>query len=140
MRVRHCALALLIGLSGCLGGSTVVAPEARAVRQEAVEPDWRAASPEELQGLFESVRIEGEAAAALWRLSYWFAADGSYTGAALVFDGERAAFQTLSGAWSLQDGLLELDAGPPARASVADDSLRLESDAGLAVFRRVDIE
>lgn len=129
---------LVAGLLPACLASTVVERDARAVQASEVEPEWRAAEPADLDGLYESERLEGEAAAALWKLYYHFTPDGTYTGAALVFDGRRAAFQTLSGTWSLAGGLLELDGVEGARASVAGDLLRIENEAGTAVFRHVE--
>lgn len=126
---------LLTSLGAPLLASLVVA--APSVDLDALEADRRPARSDETDGPFELVRIEGEAAAPLWRPAYWFAPGGSYTAAALVFDGARAAFQTPSGGWSLEDGLVDLPA--PPRASVAGELLRLVSDAGVAVFRRVPI-
>ena len=124
------ALAALALLPGC--ASTVVDASARAVEVQQDVREWRAADPSDLTGLFESVRLEGEAAAALWKLYYHFAPDGTYTGAALVFDGERAAFQTLSGTWSLAGDRLEIDGAETSRASVSGGDLRIEGAAGAA--------
>jgi hypothetical protein len=130
---------MLLGLSSCLA-SSVVDPDARAVHTEALALEWRSASAADLQGLFESRSIDGEAGASLWKLYYHFSADGTYSGAALVFDGSHAAFQTLSGMWSLADGRLELDSLVPAQAWVADDFMRLESEEGAALLERVPID
>lgn len=131
------ALAALTLLPACLA-STVVERDARSVAEAEPELDWRPAEAADLDGLYESVRLEGEAAAALWKLYYHFAPDGSYTGAALVFDGERAAFQTLSGTWSLAAGRLELDGTEGATAAVVGDRLRIENEAGTALLRRAE--
>jgi hypothetical protein len=127
------ALAALTLLPACLA-STVVQHDARSVVQAEPTLDWRAAEAADLDGLYESVRLEGDAAAALWKLYYHFARDGSYTGAALVFDGECARFQTLSGTWSLVGGRLDLDGSSGASAAVAGDHLRISSEAGTALF------
>ena len=129
--------ALLFFLPACLA-STVVEEGARAVAAAEPVRDWRPAEAADLDGLYESVRLEGEAAAALWKLYYHFAPDGTYTGAALVFDGERAAFQTLSGTWSLAGGRLELDGAGGSTAAVAGEELKIENEAGMAFFRRAD--
>jgi hypothetical protein len=89
--------------------------------------------------LFESVRIDGEAAASVARISYFFSPDGSYTGAALVL-GEPPAFQTLSGRWSLSGETLDLGSGLRVRARVAGESLRLESELCVAQLRRVALQ
>jgi hypothetical protein len=132
---RALALASLAVLPACLA-SSVVDASARAVEVHEDQRAWRTAEPGDLTGLFESVRLEGEAAAALWKVYYHFASDGTYTGAALVFDGERAQFQTLSGTWSLAGGRLEIDGADDSRASVSGGDLRVEGAAGTAYFRR----
>lgn len=134
--LRRLALLGVLALTPACLASTVVERDARGVAEAEPELDWRPAEAADVDGLYESVRLEGEAAAALWKLYYHFASDGSYTGAALVFDGERAAFQTLSGTWSLAGGRLELDGAEGASASVAGDHLRLANEAGTALFRR----
>ena len=128
------ALAVLALLPSCLA-STVVDASARAVEVQEDLRAWRGAEPGDLSGLYESVRLEGEAAASLWKVYYHFAPDGTYTGAALVFDGERAAFQTLSGTWSLAGGRLEIDGAETSRASVSGGDLRIAGAAGTAYFR-----
>lgn len=128
-------LAALLALAGC--SSAPLAPEARAVVDAGPALAWREATAADLDGLFEAQRIEGEAAAALRRLWYHFASDGSYSGAALVFDGERTRFQTLSGQWTLSAGHLELEGGAPSRVQAAEGWLRIESESGLALLRRI---
>ncbi len=128
-----------LSLCGCIAPS-VVASGGRAVRAtDGDESAWRAARAEDLRGLFESVRIEGEAAAALGKVYYHFSPDGTYAGAALVFGGERPEFQTLAGRWSLGEDGLDLGDGP-ARAWAAAELLKLETPGGVAVLRRVPFE
>lgn len=133
------ALAALPALCACISPS-VVSSEGRAVRPAAEELLWSPARAEDFDGLFESVRIEGEAAAALGKVYYHFSPDGTYTGAALVFDGVRPAFHTLSGSWSLTEQGLDLGDGQPARVWAATDHLKLETPAGEAILRRVPLE
>lgn len=113
-------------------GRAVEAPEERA-------PDWREPQAADLEGLWESVAIEGEVAASLSRVWYHFAADGTYSGAALVLAEANPAFQTLSGSWTLRGAALDLGDGTTVRASIAADRLRLESEGGIAVLRRAAV-
>lgn len=122
----------------------VLSETERAVDARAPETLWRPAEPADLRGLFESVSIEGEAAAALWRIYYHFAEDGSYTGAALTLGGAQPEFQTLSGTWRLDvssvgGASLEFDGETRAKAEVAGDELRLETEGGVVVLRRAAI-
>jgi hypothetical protein len=125
--------------SACIA-SSVVESSGRAVAPASVELDWRPARGEDLRGLFESVSIEGEAAASLWRVLYVFAEDGSYSGAALVLGAGNPEFQTLSGRWALVGDDLDLGDGQTVRASVAADHLKLESAGGIAILRRVAVQ
>lgn len=133
------ALASLLVPGACISPS-VLESEGRAVRTTEDELAWRAARAEDFDGLFESVRIEGEVAAALAKVYYHFSPDGTFSGAALVFDGVRPAFQTLSGTWKLSETGLDLGDGKPARAFAAVDHIKLETSDGTAVLRRVPFE
>jgi hypothetical protein len=98
---------------------------------------WRPASRADLVGWFESDRITGEAAASIHRVWYAFAADGTYSGSALIRDGAHETFQTLSGTWRLDGSTLSLGAdSPPAKAFAAEGRLRMDSDGGSVTFRR----
>jgi hypothetical protein len=125
--------------TACISPS-VLDSSGRAVATPRAEIAWRPAAPEDLRGLFESVSIEGEAAAALWKVEYVFDADGSYSGAALVLGGVHPEFQTLAGSWSLEGGLLDLGDGQTARAAAAGELLKLESDGGVVVLRREAVQ
>jgi hypothetical protein len=147
MNARALAGSLLVflgPLAGCIS-SSVIESSGRAVDTALDDIRWRPAEPVDLDGLFESVSIEGEVAAALWKLSYCFtpdapgAARGEYTGAALVIGGPSPAFQTLSGRWQLENGELDLGEGERASASASDEHLRLESEGGVAVLRRAGV-
>ena len=129
-------LGLLAGLiaPACIAPS-VLETEDRAVALVTENFEWRAASAEDLQGLFGSVEITGPAAAALSKLYYWFEEDGSYSGAAL-FAGHPAHFETLSGTWSLEGETLTLDDSEPARLSATDEALRLEGAEGAVILVR----
>jgi hypothetical protein len=146
VRTEH-LLALALGCAAC--SSAPLAPEARALVEARPEIAWRAAEPADLAGLFETERLEGEAAGALRKLWYCFEVDatpaegcdasGSYSGAALVFDGERTRFQTLAGRWTLEGAALELGAGEALRVRAAEGRLEIEGATGLAFLRRVPL-
>lgn len=141
---RRAVLLGLAGLaatlvSGCIAPS-VVDSTGRGVQVEPAALDWRPAGPEALDGFFESLSIEGEAAAALVRIYYHFAPSGSYTGAALVIGGNEPEFQTLSGQWKLGPEGLDLGDGVPVRLLAAPEHLRLESEGGVVTLRRRALE
>jgi hypothetical protein len=129
----------LLALAGCITPN-VLDESHRAVPTAPAELAWVDARPEDLNGLFESVAIEGEAAASLWKVYYHFDAGGSFTGAALVLGEAGPEFQTLSGAWKLDANGLDLGDGATVRASAAGDRLRFESESGIAVLKRVAVE
>jgi hypothetical protein len=131
----HSLAAVALCLAGCISPS-VVESSGRAVAEPTAHLELRPATAAELEGLWESTAIEGEAAASLACVLYLFSADGAYTGAALVLD-ERPTFQTLSGAWSLDEGSLDLGDGNVTRARIAGDRLELSSEGGAVWLRRV---
>lgn len=130
----------VVALASACYHARVLGQAERAVAPLAPERSWRPAEPSDLHGLYESVSIEGEAAAALWRIHYHFAPDGTYSGAALMLGGPQPEFQTLSGTWRLSDSTLEFDGASSARAAIAGDELRLETEGGVVVLRRTAIQ
>jgi hypothetical protein len=132
--LRAILLALAL-LPGCIAPS-VVESSGRAVEPAVEQLEWRAATASDFDGLYESIRIEGDAAASLWRVYYHFTPAGTYTGAALVTGGDAPEFQTLSGRWTIQGDTLDLGDGQPIRATAAPGHLRLVTDGGVAVLRR----
>jgi len=136
--VRSLAFVLLLAAPACIMPS-VLDEKARAVERAPAQVQWRPPQPADLDGLYESVSIEGEKAVVLWRIYYHFASDGTFTGAALVIGGAQPAFQTLSGTWKLDQDGLDLGDGQPVRASCAPDLLKLESEGTVVVLRRVAI-
>lgn len=138
-RANWIAAGCLLLAPACIS-SSVVESSGRAVAPETEQIAWAPARAEDLRGLYESVSIEGEVASSLWRIWYSFAADGSYSGAALVLGGANPEFQTLSGKWTLAGDLLDLGDGQTARASVAADRLKLESEGGVAILRRAAVQ
>jgi hypothetical protein len=136
--MRSSALAAILGIGGCIAPS-VVESSGRAVTEAPTTLEWRPALDRDLDGAFESELIEGEAAGALLKLYYHFAPDGRYSGAALIQGDDGPAFQTLSGRFTLASGELDLGEQSLARASVAGERLRLESDGTTIVLRRVEL-
>jgi hypothetical protein len=130
----------LVGLAAtsCIS-SSVVASSGRSIAPKTAEIAWRPARSEDFRGLFESISIEGEVAASLWRIEYEFEADGTYSGAALVLGGEHPEFQTLAGTWSLAGDVLDLGDGQTARVRAADERLELASEGGTIVLSKAAV-
>lgn len=139
-RLFGSALVLLAALpaAGCYA-SNVVAREDRAVVVDATALAFAPATADDVGGLFASIAIEGDAAASLRHVVYWFGPDGRYSGAALIDGADGAAFQTLTGAWRVEQGALVLDDGPPADLGVAEGHLRIAADGGVLVLRKVTL-
>lgn len=138
MRIELVACACALA-PACIAPS-VVASSGRAV---AVAPEaiaWREATVDDVVGFFESEKIEGEAAASLSRVAYYFAADGFYTGAALVLGGAHPEYQTLTGTWRIASGKLVLDDGEPVTLDASEGRVRLTTPAGTLVLRRAALE
>ncbi|MCK6446541.1 MAG: hypothetical protein L6Q99_09135 [Planctomycetes bacterium] len=130
---------VLAATSACIAPS-VVASTGRAVAVEERALEWRDATTADVVGFFESERISGEVAASLARVNYVFAADGYYTGAALVLGGEHPEYQTLVGTWRLDGARLVLDDGEPVELAAADERLRISTPDGVLVLRRAALE
>ena len=141
--MRACAVSFSIACAAfapaCIS-SSVVESSGRAVTPTTSGLAWAPARSADLRGLFESISIEGEVAAALWKVYYAFAEDGSYSGAALVLGGANPEFQTLSGKWVLAGDTLDLGDGQTARASFAGDHLKLESAGSVVILRRTALQ
>lgn len=128
-------LLVLAPLAGCLA-STVMDESARAPAAAEQDIVWRAGTREDVPGLYSSLAIEGGAAAVLHEVHYWFASDGSFTGAALVRAPELT-YMVLNGRWRFTDGLLLLsEDGLPARLEASAELLRLTSEEGVLVLAR----
>ena len=88
-----------------------------------------------LDGLYESVDIQGDMAVQWRKVYYLFFADGGYTAAALGEGEEHPEFTTLSGTWQV-DGGLSLDGSEPLRLEIAGEHLRISADGGSLVLAR----
>lgn len=135
---------LLLVLVGAVAFPSCISPsvleaEKRAIESPAIQLEWKPAAATQLDGLFESVELQGEMAAVVWRIEYHFSKDGTYSGAALVLQGARPEFQTLSGRWRLEEGHLVLDDASPAVALAAPGHLRLQSEQGTLTLRSVSL-
>ena len=135
MRFANAALALLLPWPACIP-SNVVARDDRMVTLPVAELPWTPAKDLQLDGLYESVELTGEAAVTLRGVWYHFAPDGKYTGAALTEGDGRHAFQTLTGTWQQVGPALSLDGAPPVPVETAPDHLRLTAPNGVLVLRR----
>lgn len=135
-RLGSCAL-LLFG--GCIA-SNVVARNERLVVPTVAELQFSPAPSLPLAGLYESVEITGDAAAALRKVYYLFAADGYYTAAALTEQDGKPGFQTLNGAWTTSAAGLSLDGAEPVLLEQAPDHLRITAPTGVLVLRRGTVQ
>jgi hypothetical protein len=130
------ALLVLLTLSG-YHASNVVARSERAIDDEPEPTQWRVAEPADVAGLWESMSIRGESAFALRFVCYWFAADGTWSGAALVESDNGMAFQSSGGRWRLgATGLLLDDSAPSRCEASASDYLRVSSGHDVVILRR----
>lgn len=124
----------LLGTS-CAGSGTL-AQEQRAAALGGETTAWRPAAAEDIPGVYVSRELCGPLAGYLRKLVYLFESDGSYAGAALV-DAAPPRFEVLAGTWSLVEGRLILDGGPPAALEASPDgALRLSGDEGIVVLER----
>lgn len=128
-------LAALTLPSGCIP-SNVVAEQDRAVVVPAAALRWEEPLPSALAGLYESVAITGEIAAAMLEVYYWFDAGGEFTGAALVLVDGSPRFQTLAGRYRIADGRIWLgEVEEPAALAAAAGHVRFSSGEGTLVLR-----
>ncbi len=135
-RAAHRWLPIAVAVLPSCYASNVVASRDRAVAAAPMPSDWRPATSSDLLGYHASTAIRGDAALSLRRVYYWFAADGTYTGAALIEGDDGYAFQTLSGTWSLDLAGLHLDGAEPVPVDVAAGLVRIHSGSGEVVLAR----
>lgn len=133
-RIALAALAALAA-SGCVP-SNVVARSDRMVTAAIDDLEFGPPEALRLDGFWVSARIAGEVAVALRWVGYRFAADGTYTAAALIQTGPIAEFQTLTGTWELRAEGLALDGAEPVTTERAGDFVRLTTPDGRLVLRR----
>ena len=98
LALRGSASLLLLCSAGCIA-SNVVAPDERMVVEPLAERVFEPAPTRQLEGLFESCDIQGDAAVSLRKIYYLFSLDGTYTAAALAEVAGKFSFQTLDGIW-----------------------------------------
>jgi hypothetical protein len=139
MRRPHLVLlATALATTGCIAPS-VVDSAGRAVALESGPIDWRAATADDVSGLWESTSIEGDAAASVLRIWYAFARGGDYSGAALVTGENGPVFQALGGRWTLAGEVIDLGGGQEAAVWAASGCLKLATDGGIVVLARVEM-
>ena len=124
---------------GCIA-SNVVASEDRLVATPVAELQFAPAPGLPLQGLYESVEIRGDAALSLRKVYYLFAADGTYTAAALTEVDGVPSFQTLNGTWQTTAAGLSLDGRPPVLLEQAPLHLRITAENGVLVLRAASLQ
>lgn len=135
--MKRLALALLLPLlAGACIAPSVVDPADRARSSAAAERTWRAASAEDLPGIYISSNLTGALSNVLLKVIYRFDASGNYSGAALLNDA-TPHFEVMTGTWNMNASELTLDAAPPAQVEVSDDhSIRITGEQGQVVLRR----
>ena len=135
-RVARTATSLwLLCAASCIA-SNVVAPEERMVNEPLAQQVFVPAPTLQLDGLYESCDIQGDAAVSLRKIYYRFAVDGTYTAAALSEVAGKFSFQTIDGTWRNEAAGLVLDGGDPVTLERSGDYLRLVAAGGLVVLVR----
>jgi len=124
---------------GCIA-SNVVATEDRLVTTGTAALSFAPAPELQLQGLYESIEIRGDAAVSLRKVYYLFAAGGTYTAAALTEADGVPSFQTLNGTWQSTAAGLVLDDRPPVLLEQATGHLRITADNGVLVLRAASLQ
>jgi hypothetical protein len=130
------AAAMCLPGGGCIA-SNVVAPEQRLVSRNPAALPFAVPAAAQLDGLYESIEISGDAAVSLRKVYYCFGRDGVYTAAALTEAEGVQSFQTLNGSWAFGARGLSLDQAEPVLLEAANDHLRLTAASGVLVLRRV---
>tara|TARA_R110002072_G_scaffold4174_1_gene29373 strand:+ start:77480 stop:77923 length:444 start_codon:yes stop_codon:yes gene_type:complete len=138
LALRGSASLLLLCSAGCIA-SNVVAPDERMVVEPLAERVFEPAPTRQLEGLFESCDIQGDAAVSLRKIYYLFSPDGTYTAAALAEVAGKFSFQTLDGIWQNDAAGLVLDGGDPVVLEQSGDFLRLVAPGGLVVLVRKEL-
>ncbi len=131
-------LFLCLGFSSCYV-SSVVALKDRDVKTREKGAKWSPAKAASIPGLYRSGSIEGDPAASLLKIFYYFDEDGSFTAAALLAT-SPPRFQVLSGHWKFKDGKLSLgEDEEPAQLEESEDMLRISTQDGRVVLYREEI-
>ena len=126
--------ASLLG-SACFGGGLLDQKDRAVAPSALADLVFVPAGPLVLDGLYESVDIQGDMALQWRKVYYLFFADGGYTAAALGEGEPNLAFTTLSGSWKV-DGGLSLDGSEPLRLEIAGEHLRISAEGGSLVLAR----
>lgn len=126
--VGACSLA-----AGCFGG-THIKPEERDIDVPMLDLAFQPAGAIVLDGLYESVDIQGDMALSWRKVYYLFSPNGSYTAAALGDGDAGPAFTTLTGTWKCEARGLSLDDAEPLPLEQAPGHLRLSAAGGSLVL------
>lgn len=142
LRSARGALLLAFGAAGATAAqgcvpSNIVAATDRSVVIEPADAAWEPAQPGDLAGCWSSAELNGDLAASVLKVVYWFEGDGRFTGAALMLDADGPTFHVLAGRFTFADGMLRLGADAElATLESAPDLLRLRGPGGEVVLRR----
>ncbi len=132
--LQRMALLVLGSLAaGCFGG-THIKPEERDIDVPVLDLAFQPAGQIVLDGLYESVDIQGDMALSWRKVYYLFSPNGSYTAAALGEGDAGPAFTTLTGTWKCEARGLSLDDAEPLPLEQAPGHLRLSAAGGSLVL------
>lgn len=119
--------------AGCFGG-THIKPEERDIDVPVLDLAFQPAGAMVLDGLYESVDIQGDMALSWRKIYYLFSPNGSYTAAALGEGDAGPAFTTLTGSWQSDARGLSLDDSEPLQLEQAPGHLRVSAAGGSLVL------
>lgn len=131
--LQRLAVAGACSLAACFGG-THIKPEERDIDVPVLDLAFQPAGALVLDGLYESVDIQGDMALSWRKVYYLFSPNGSYTAAALGDGDAGPAFTTLTGTWTCELRGLSLDDSDPLPLEQAPGHLRLSAAGGSLVL------
>jgi len=130
---RVAAVLSSLALAGCFGG-THINPDERDIVVPGLNLTFQPAGVVVLDGLYESVDIQGDTALSWRKIYYLFSPNGSYTAAALGSSDSGPAFTTLTGTWKCDARGLSLDDSEPLQLDAAPEHLRLSAAGSTIVL------
>lgn len=130
---RLAAVLSSLALAGCFGG-THINPDERDIEVPVLNLPFQPAGVVVLDGLYESVDIQGDTALSWRKIYYLFSPNGSYTAAALGSSDSGPAFTTLTGTWKCDAQGLSLDDSEPLQLDAAPGHLRLSAAGSTIVL------
>lgn len=131
--LQRLAMVGACSLAACFGG-THIKPEERDIDVPVLDLAFQPAGALVLDGLYESVDIQGDMALSWRKVYYLFSPNGSYTAAALGDGDAGPAFTTLTGTWTCELRGLSLDDSDPLPLEQAPGHLRLSAAGGSLVL------